>query len=139
MITRLEGLCIILAIVIAFAVGRYSVSENKSETKQTETQKQQDKHKETTTVIVKAPDGTQTTTTKTVEDTVTDTKQLSKSKDTESRPSIVSISALMGVDTANGRQTVYGLAVSKEVAGPLILGAYGMNNGIIGLSIGVNF
>jgi len=51
------------------------------------------------------------------------------------------VSALAGYDFSKPKDLVpiYGVSVSKQVLGPFTVGAYGLTNGIIGLSIGVTF
>jgi hypothetical protein len=34
---------------------------------------------------------------------------------------------------------MYGISVHREFIGPITLGAFGLTNGTVGLSIGVNF
>lgn len=52
----------------------------------------------------------------------------------------VNVSALAGVDTTSSiLKPVYGISVSKEFIGPITVGAYGLTNGTVGLSLGVNF
>lgn len=96
-------------------------------------------HKET--ITTKDPTGKETT--KVTEDTVTDTTKTqtdtSKSKVVEVPKKSGHIAALIGVKAYNDLQAVYGLSVSKDIAGPLTLGIWGFTDGRIGISIGVSF
>lgn len=96
------------------------------------------KKKKTKTVVTKKPDGT--TRTETTVTDVTDTKQ--KVKDTVVAAPVskkTSINALAGLDTTHNFTPVYGLSVTREVLGPVTVGAFGLTNGIVGVSFGVSF
>lgn len=133
----------VIALAIAFALGRYVAPDHtKIEDVQTDTtkEKEQDKHK--VTVIVKAPDGTQTTTI--TEDTETRQKEVQKTVDKlyeeiKSRHNLINVSGLVGNDGFRSLSPIYGVSVSKEMIGPLTIGVWGMTNSTVGLSVGVNF
>ena len=111
--------------LVCLAVGRYTAP------KQTVTQV---KEVVTHQVIVKTvkPDGTVITSVTTDKD--------NRVKAVVSTPtSKINISALAGVDTAARFKPVYGLSFNKEFIGPTTLGAYGLTNGTIGVSIGLDF
>lgn len=88
---------------------------------------------------VKQPNGVEETTTTIVDRTVSK----EKSSRTESAPAPrknLNVSALVTNDFSDGEfKPVYGVSVSKEVLGPITIGAFGLTNGTIGLSVGVNF
>lgn len=143
---------VIVGLVAAFAFGRYSVQSgvNEQSTKtvqsDTEVNEHKDTHVEIKTVTAKAPDGTVTTTT--TKDIVTAaTKERDvKSTVVESRStqvqkkSTLNVSALFGVDTRSSAPVVsYGVSVSKEFIGPVTVGLFGLNNGTVGVSLGLNF
>jgi hypothetical protein len=90
-------------------------------------------HDHEVTVIVEDPSGKKTTTI--TKDTTRKSKEVVK---TIVKPK-VNVSALAGVSTTDSRKPVYGISVSKEFIGPITLGAFGLTNGIIGISVGVNF
>lgn len=132
----------ILAIVIlaagCFVAGRFTVQKNSDLT--IDKNKVSDVHTQTTTTTTKNKDGSitivktqdKTSETKTQEEVKKEIKVVVSSK--------VSIAALVVVDTANyKRGVVYGLHVQKQVLGPINLGAFGLTNGVIGLSAGVSF
>jgi len=141
-----------VAMVTSFAVGRYSgqKAEIKSEsvtTKNVEEKQDKDTHTEKVITTVKTPDGT----VKTVEkiDEVADVKidtnsiQVTQQKKDVIPPKVntLNISALIGNDFSKGLgiYPVYGVSVTKQILGPVTIGAYGITNGTIGLSIGLNF
>ncbi len=92
----------------------------------------------TVTHTVTAPNGTVDTTTTTVDTTLrvdTDNKTVVSTV----KPKI-NISALVANDFSKGiLRPVYGISASKEFIGPLTLGAFGLTNGTVGVSIGLNF
>lgn len=82
--------------------------------------------------IVKNKDGSSTTT------IVTDRE--TKKKDVTSAPKPnLNVSALAGVDVTSKFAPVYGVHVTKQVLGPVTVGAYGLTTGIVGVSLGVTF
>ena len=136
---------------LAFAAGRYSVSQKTISTKEgiiSDDKKKEDAetHTVTHTVTVVKPDGNSVTTTDTqtnisdkqidTDDTKTSISQVTSI----AARSTINISALAGVNANNLSQVpIYGISISKEVLGPITAGLYGLNNGILGVSIGVNF
>lgn len=141
----------VVVIATAFAFGRYSVQSPTVKTiidTQTDVQKNKDKdtHTVTTIVTIKNPDGTVTETKKI--DTTTETK--STENDTKSshidqtitppKLSKLNISVLGGNDFSRGLLVpTYGLSINKEFIGPITIGAFGLMNGVVGVSIGLNF
>lgn len=139
------GLCI-LALVVAFASGRYSVNQPEVKTSNQDTKKEViDENKETTkkTTIVKNKDGSETTTIdETTKDKRTDStvdKSKSSSEVIPQNVGTVSVAALLGVDTQNEWKRVYGASVSKQFIGPISVGLFGLTNGTVGCTIGLNF
>jgi len=147
----------IVALAVAFAMGRYTapvkvktetqVVEVDKKTKDTEVDR--DKHKETKIVEVNKPDGTKETTTTIVEDTNTNKKEKQTDLLTETEKSSTEITraggflyvqGLAGLDklSLSGRP-IYGASVSKEVLGPISVGAWGLTNSTFGLSLGLRF
>ncbi len=148
-VNKREIIKVLAIVIISYAFGHYTVQSPKVTTKidnqtTTDTKTDQDKHRETTTVTEKKPDGTTKTTTKTIEDTETK-KQTDKNSVTRTDQTVMplktntlNVSALAGLDLS--RQTpVYGVSLSKQFIGPITLGAYGLTNGTVGISIGLNF
>jgi hypothetical protein len=129
-----------------FAAGRYSVPTQPAITQQLQDNSKehetvdQDTHK--TIVRVKEPSG-KVTTTVTIDTTAHEkedkTDQLKV--DTTVTPPIrrtLNLSVLAGTDI-HALKPIYGLSIQKELIGPLTFGIYGLNNGVIGGSIGYNF
>lgn len=138
---------VVLGLIAVFAAGRYTAQYPKVQTKtdiqvSTDTKVDQDKHKETTSVTEKRPDGTTTTTTKTTEETETkkhtDKESVTHIDQTVTSSSTLNVSALVGLDLSR-QAPVYGVSLNKQFIGPLTVGVYGLTNGTIGVSIGLNF
>lgn len=145
----LPALVIILIAVLMFAAGYQAAKrvDMKSDTKtnvvdnsQTET----NKHRtiETTTTIDKNTGKTviQSTVTENSDTVKQDNKQIATEIKTETlavRPR-TNVSALFGT-SIHDLQPIYGISVTQEVLGPVTLGAFGMSNGTVGLSLGWSF
>lgn len=141
-----------IALLTAFAFGRYSVStaptvKTEDQTKiQDQKASDKDTHTQTTITTTKQPNGTVQTVEKI--DVVTTTKSTEK-KDTQEdfkqtitplKQSKVNISILAANDFSKVQiLPTYGLSVNKEILGPITVGAFGFTNGTIGLSLGLNF
>jgi hypothetical protein len=137
--------------VVAFGFGRYSVNQP------TITQSEQIKEKEVqhvdtkqdvkkVTTIVKKPDGEETTTI--TEDSNTDTKDNTNTLTNENLQTkteaaahdTLNLSALAGINYQQPQQgLIYGVSVTKELIGPITIGAFGFTNGLVGGSIGISF
>ena len=140
----------LLALVVAFGFGRYSVNPPAVTTKKTDqTEIKVDTHKEehvvTRTVTTKAPNGEARTETITESTTVTDKDKdtvHSRTDSTVSTPQVrktLNISALVALDPNNYYHHTYGASVTKEVAGPITVGVWALHTGIFGVSLGMNF
>lgn len=141
--SRINIIAVALVLIIGgFAAGWYMKPENKTtdDTKTEETDKTKViEHKKTTTT--KDKDGNETTTI--IDDTTT---TIDHSKDSESHKEIIvssrskiNVSALAAIDTKSTPIPLYGISVNKEFIGPITIGAFGLTNGIVGVSIGLNF
>ncbi len=137
----------ILALLAAFACGKYSsTSKPNTVTKtETDTNLKENENKATHEVIVtsKSPDGTVKTTT-----TIDTNTHLNETKKTDTNTEVtvtqqtakINVSILGGYDfTKSGSPPLYGLSVNKEFAGPFTVGAWGLTSGVVGLSLGFNF
>ena len=147
--TKTKTILISSSLLISFAMGRYSNNTPEiKETKKVEEsiQKQVDEQSHTQTVIVytKDPKGQPVVTETITNDTETKTKDIEKVTEQDTKDSIPpkrnqwAVSGLFGLP-APGNTPSYGLHVTKEVLGPITVGAFGMTNGTLGLSIGVTF
>lgn len=143
------GLCLI-ACGALFAAGRYSVdttpaSHTVTDAKaETDVKKDVNSHTETTIVKVQEKGKTVTTTKiDQVKDADTVTVAVTQTHtDATITPAVrktLNLSVLVGTSTSNFGQPMYGLSVNKEVLGPITVGAYGLNNGTFGVSLGLNF
>jgi hypothetical protein len=136
-------------LLAAFAAGRYSATPPPSsvkETTKTDTTVNEatNTHTKTTVTETKKPDGTDVTVTVTdqVANNIINEKQNSNSslQQTVSSKSKFNISVLGANDFSRGLMIpTYGLSVSKEIVGPVTVGAFGLMNGTVGISVGLDF
>jgi hypothetical protein len=146
MTTQTKGLIALALLSLSFAAGRYSVNETTEhtaikidESRSTNT----DKDIKRVEVIVKEPNGRETRTI-TEEDKSKVSERVDSSTNIETvietgKRSTINVSALVGMNWENRHPAIYGISVNKEILGPITIGAWGLNNGTVGLSIGVNF
>lgn len=137
-----------VTVLVAFCAGRYSASM-KPAVKSVEVVKasiKKDVHTNTHTVIqeTKTPQGdikitkTIDTVQQDVDITHVDTKQ--SQEIIPPKPINFNVSGLVGTDvTRSGLIPVYGISFNKPFLGPVTLGAFGFSNGLVGVSIGLNF
>lgn len=141
---------LVLISVVAFAVGGaagYALAPGKEVTKTVEAEKktetERDKRKETIVVEIQKPDGTKEKTTRTVEDTKTTRNTESKEATTQAEKPVtrpqVSLAILAGSPVSFPPTPVYGGYISKEIIGPITVGAWGLSSGVVGLAVGLNF
>lgn len=135
--------------LLVFTLGRYSVSSptiktTEDQTIASNTDKDKDTHKQTTTTTVEEPNGEKKTTTTTNEDIISTTH---KTEDvathleqtiTPPKTNTLNVSALAATSFSE-LKPLYGLSVTKQVIGPITAGAFGLNNGIVGISLGLSF
>ena len=158
--TKQKVIVIGIAVLVSYGLGRWSsptkvktiIQTVQVQNKLNDTKSNLDlnRHKETVTTTVRKPDGTMEITTHTVEDTTAnktrtqhDTDQLtqtsSQSKEVTYSKSKVTISALGGLSFSGTPIPVYGASVSKDVFGPIAVGAFGLSNRTVGVSVGLTF
>ena len=137
-----------LLLTLGFAAGRYTakpevkiVEKIKTDT-QTDTQK--NVHTIVKTIVVKEPTGEQRTETTTDTTSTTDTeKHQTQVADIQQTPSAksgrITVQGLIGMRITEPGVPLYGIAASKEFIGPVSIGAFGLTNGTVGLSLGVSF
>lgn len=149
----------IVALLTAYAIGRYASPEKiktvtqtvevEKKTDTTQTDLDRDKHKQTTVVEVKQPDGTQTKTTTITEDSTTTKKtdatvadnittDTKTEKEVTYATSKVTILATYGIPLTGG-VPAYGGSISKPVLGPVTIGIWGNSSGVAGLGLGLTF
>lgn len=130
---------------ICFSLGRYSAPEKiKTEIKVEKVVEKQEVVR-TVTKVVERPDGTKET--EIVQDSETNTKS-DTTRDKVTEVTIthnnLNISLLAGAQPklfqgVSIGPIVYGASVSKEVLGPITVGAFGLSDLTFGASIGFNF
>jgi hypothetical protein len=132
---------IVLA-ALSYALGRYTGRSPtiQTQTKIDETEKTHT-HQQETITEVKKPDGTDTTVT-----TITTVKDETNKTDTDVTTKIIPQKPKLNVSLLAATSVhdpltapTYGLSVSKEFLGPVTLGVFGLTNGMIGVSVGMNF
>lgn len=142
---------IIMSLLTAFACGRYSVNTKpntaSSSTVNTDTRETDSKNSQTHTTITttKAPTGEVKTVT--IIDTATSDKiteqQTQTIKDLQTivsaNRSTLNVSALVANEFTDGLKPTYGVSVTKQVIGPVTVGAFLLTNSTVGLSLGLNF
>lgn len=150
MTTKTKVIASIVVVATSFAFGRYSVNQPSIKTKEeikTDSTSNTDKDTRTTKtkVTVKTPDGTEKTT-ETTDTTTTSKTTKQTDSDTniqqivESKSSRINISVLGANDFSRGALIpTYGISASKEFIGPITVGAFGLMNGVVGVSIGLDF
>jgi len=138
--TRETKIRLILYLIVtmgAFAFGRYSATMS-PQTKKEDIKQNTNIVTHSTIVTTKQNDGT----TKIVETIDASTKVEIQEKDSlviKASPKI-NVSALVAGDiTKDSLKPIYGVSINKEFLGPVTLGMFGLTNGIIGLSVGLNF
>lgn len=130
------GLFIVMVIVVSAVTKHYFPT---IETKIVEVTKEVVKTDVQTVVkTIRTPDGREETVT-----TVVDHSQKEINTNKEAivvKGSTINISALVAKDFSGSTdKPLYGASISKEFIGPVTIGAFGLSNGIIGLSVGINF
>lgn len=114
----------VASLAVGLALGYFAMPKK-------EVIKVQEKYVDRVVTIIKRPDGTE-------EKVIVDKSKIVNNETVKTniaRPR-VGLSALVGTDF---NVPVYGIAVNKEFIGPITLGAWGLTNKTVGLSIGLNF
>lgn len=149
--TKTKVIISIIVILTAFAAGRYSVKAPTtktqiSQTQDTKTTEDKNTHKKITIIDTKQADGADTKTTVIDEVSNDDTTQNQDTKTqvtqtvTPPKTNTINISILGANDFGKGLLApTYGLSVTKEVLGPITVGAFGLMNGTVGVSVGLDF
>jgi len=152
MTTKQIVIVAVVAILGAYAFGRWSAPEKvkiqtvevekKTDDKQTKT----DDKKITTITEVDKPDGTKTITTvitdakeTQVDDKKTDDTTKTESKEIDRSSAKVTVSMLAGINVTNPGVPMYGISISKPILGPITVGMFGFQTGLIGASLGLTF
>lgn len=139
-LSKIVAMCL-LAFVVGGAVGTYltpagtKTKESAQTTTDKKTTKKQKKKK-----VTEKPDGTKIT-----EETVTESTGETETVKTETKEKIetkgpkTSVQVLAGFDLQKTPTPVYGVAAQRELIGPISVGAFGLTNGTVGVTLGVSF
>lgn len=155
MTTRAKIIIVSIAILAAFATGRFTVPEKvrietkyvKVEKKTEKTVTDKDTKKKTVIHEVTHPDGKKEKITEIVEESESTTKKNTKEKIAEKNESSkevtrgdskVTVSVLSAISTSGGLPD-FGLAITKPVLGPITIGIFGFRSALVGASLGLTF
>jgi hypothetical protein len=128
-------LAAVCSALLGYAFGRWGHPVKVTETKVVEVERQ-DKSKITQVETVK-PDGTRVIRTRTQRDV--DTSRKTKAEKTADYGGRVGIAFLSGVHVHSPAQLLYGGHITAPVLGPIRAGAWGLSNGTLGVSLGLDF
>lgn len=133
-----------VVLVGAYAADRYFARpKTTTQVITTDTTKKTETKQRTHTTIVKRPDGTEVTTVDTTTDTTTDerehSREVTKVVESSQNKKNLNVSLLVSYDLTQPGIPDIGISVSKEIIGPVTVGAWGMRSGVVGLSVGINF
>lgn len=141
-------IAVLVGLAVAFAAGRYTSPQSETKEETTTKEKEVDKSKKTHKIIktetITLPNGEKHTIVTEEDSSETETHK-NESSQTQVKTEIqykkdtLNISALAGVDIRNSYKPVYGVAVTKQLLGPVTLGAFGLTNGTVGVSVGISF
>lgn len=126
---------------VCFGAGACYISHPRVTIKETTTKRQIDDTVVKRTVLVKEPGGREVTT---IDERLTRTER-SDSVTKETAPALKSratwnISVLAATSQkSHFGQLDYGVSATKELIGPVTVGAFGLTSGVVGASIGINF
>lgn len=136
MLTKLHEAIILIFMLAAFIFGRMSVSVPQTAV----TDEVKNNHTVVTTVTTKSPTG-DIKTIRTIDSTTKKIDRIIQPTESNKSHRLTNLSLLAGYDFMSIRHLTptYGLGVSREVLGPVTIGAYGFTSGLIGISVGVNF
>lgn len=157
MLTKKQALSVFGLLIVSFAIGRYSSPSKIVETEKlttntdstTDINKDTHRNKITKTTIVKNKDGSETITK--ISKDVADTNTISKNntvsssakettKETTYSKGSLNLSALAAKNVHSlTSELKYGGMVSRNILGPITMGAFGLTDGTIGVSMGLSF
>lgn len=148
---KVKILISILVIGTSYAFGRYTAPEKiktievekKVDTSKTDAEK--NVHKKTTVTKTTKPDGTVTEVTEITDESViskkkttTDTVTDSKSTEITKSSGILTIEGMVSLDVKQG-SVWYGAHISRNLLGPIRIGAFGLTSGTAGVTVGLDF
>jgi hypothetical protein len=141
-----EMIVLAIALLVSFALGRYSSTLTTTTTQHTATKTNDDIKTQTHALIVtlKRADG-DVQTTETIDSTadnklIQDQQTTAKTVVQTQKQSQLNVSLLVAEDLSQPVLVPrYGLSITKQLVGPVTFGLFGLNNGTLGVSIGLNF
>lgn len=149
-----------VSLLVAFAFGRFTtpvkiktVVKTVTVTKdvnKNENQSDKNTHKKVVQKEIDKPDGTKEIDTTTTEETDQSNKNKSETvaktdhsqeqeKEVAKGSGRLTLSVLGGVNLHDIGSPLLGLAVTKSILGPITIGAWGLNDNTIGVSVGLDF
>lgn len=129
-----------LALLAAFAIGRYSVPTKVLEKSSKVVNSDLNKHTDTIVVETKKADGSSVIETHTVSDSNKVVKlEEEKSTETTRHGGRVRLLALGGASITSIGLPVYGASISTNITGPIVIGGWGISSGVVGVSVGMDF
>ncbi len=138
--SKIQEIVVVVFMILAFLLGygfrNAQVTSTTTQTAETETG-----HVVETTTTSKQPNG-DVKVVRTVDSTTkTKINEKNETKAVKSNGSGVTVSALGGYDFSKPKALtpLYGVSVTKQVLGPITIGAFGLTNGVLGLSLGYSF
>lgn len=148
MSNKREIILVLIGLIITFAAGRYlaespDVSLSELQVSHEKIHEDKDTHTQTKIVTQIQPSGVKTITT-TIDQVTTDAKQTqddtkTQVKETVSSKSRLNVSGIVGLQLGSDMKPVYGVSVSKQFLGPVTVGGVGLTNGVLGVTIGLDF
>lgn len=141
-LSRIEIIIVAVGLVsgiVGFIAGR-RVESTRTASEVKTIDKDQSTKKEVKRIEVVSPDGTKRT-----ETVVTDETSNSSSTRQEKKEEVhiagpkTNISVITAWEMERDWKQLYGLSVNHEVIGPVTVGAWGLTNGTLGVSVGINF
>lgn len=118
---------IIVSLGIGVYIGKLAFSQSQIDTQIKEVTQRR-------TVVVK--EGERETTI--IDEHIVNNERVKQNISTQKR-STLNISGLAGIELKPHPEVFYGVSVSKEIIGPITIGLFGLTNGIVGASVGMNF
>lgn len=139
-----KGITAVIIIIGSYAAGRYSVEVDKTVATSTDSEHIREVIQvHTVTTTSKEPNGQQTSTTTTdstakIKQQDTKTQEVTTTTPVQSKG--LNVSIMVAPTSLDLRSPLtYGIVVTKQIIGPLTVGAFGLTNSTVGLTVGVNF
>lgn len=137
--TKPQEIITLVLMAVSFGLG-YGMRNSMVTNVTDQTLQVKDDHTVITTVTHKDPSG-DVKVTRTIDSDIKIKTNEVKQVSVPAAPNKTNISALAGYDFTHVRALtpVYGVSVTREVLGPITVGAFGLTNGVVGISLGVSF